>query len=104
MVTCSPILIGRLAIDKTDPTVIDLHTDHFSNTVRKLSQEVVGLRSSSVHIGDPPLSALGYSSLILTDFSAICIFCFVLFVKSYRVEATAFCVLTSTILGVNDNP
>ena len=45
LATCSPILIGRLAIDKTDPTVIDLHNDHFSHTVRKFGQEVVGLRS-----------------------------------------------------------
>ena len=43
MATCSAILIRRLAIDKTDRTVIDVHTDHFSNTVRKLGQEMVWL-------------------------------------------------------------
>ena len=114
MATCSPILIGRLSIDKTDPTVIDLHTDLFSNTVRKFGH------AQLIHgIGDPPLSALsqtfiGYSSVILTDFYCCLSFFFylctlflsflVLFVicqstvlKSYRDGATAFCLLTSTI-------
>ena len=37
-----------LAIDKTDPTIIDLHTDHFSNIVRKFGQEVIGILNSSL--------------------------------------------------------
>ena len=76
MAPCSPILIGRLSVDKTDPTVIDLHADDFSNTVRKV-KELVGLRSGSA----VESRFIGYSSLILTDFycylsffSFICLF------------------------------
>ena len=67
MATCSPILIERLAIDKSDPTVIELHTNQFSNTVRKFVQDIVGLHSSIRCIGDPQSNLLSSSLSVAQD-------------------------------------
>ena len=62
---CLPSLIGRLAIDKSEPTVIGFHTYQFSNTVI--------------------WSKYGWLAQLIRPVNSL---------QSYRYGANAFCVLT----------